>query len=244
MPVKLCSGARQLQRNVFTLATAEFCHILNSGLEWNSVWLHWMYVITLSGLHPKRDPPNWAVLARNNYCYSFQVNRSKNELLCAPYSLLSGYRCEHLLHLSPYKHSLVQLSFLKKIVTLIAIHYLLSPVCLITTEAQGRLRAEEEDEHHVWLNRQICKVSEMGIRNHNAYVHVTYLYLYSVKIKDAWRLLSHATTRVETKWCFKFLAKYDYRFLLEVIIVIFVFFSRKINDRYFSWHWPIHLAIW
>ncbi len=40
-------------------------------------------------------------------------------------------------------------------------------------------------------------------------------------------------TRVDTKWCFQFFAKYDYRFLSDMIIAIINFF--RLNDhRYFA----------
>jgi hypothetical protein len=40
-------------------------------------------------------------------------------------------------------------------------------------------------------------------------------------------LLASCTHRVDTKWRFQFFAKYDYRFLLVVIIAIIATFSAK-----------------
>ncbi len=40
--------------------------------------------------------------------------------------------------------------------------------------------------------------------------------------------------RVDTKWRFQFFAKYDYRFLLDVIIAITATFFRQSDDRYFA----------
>jgi hypothetical protein len=38
---------------------------------------------------------------------------------------------------------------------------------------------------------------------------------------------TYLTSRVDTKWCFQFFAKNDYRFLLDVIIVIIATFFAK-----------------
>jgi hypothetical protein len=40
-------------------------------------------------------------------------------------------------------------------------------------------------------------------------------------------LISQGPTRVDTKWRFQFFAKYDYRFLLDVIIAIIATFFAK-----------------
>jgi hypothetical protein len=48
----------------------------------------------------------------------------------------------------------------------------------------------------------------------------------TLSINNPCRFLK-ATNRVDTKWRFQFFAKYDYRFLLDVIIVIIATFFAK-----------------
>ncbi len=44
----------------------------------------------------------------------------------------------------------------------------------------------------------------------------------------------HVPPRVDMKWRFQFFAKYDYRFLLDVIIAIIATFFDKSDNRYFA----------
>ncbi len=58
--------------------------------------------------------------------------------------------------------------------------------------------------------------------------------LFSVQILELYsryfdpHINNHLASRVDTKWRFQFFAKYDYRFLLDVIIAIIATFSAKV----------------
>ncbi len=94
----------------------------------------------------------------------------------------------------------------------------------------GKLKINRSERIRLRIRNTAVYTVGTPIKNHAAL-----FYSFLVICLSAWRLvitkiinLSHLT-RVDTKWPFQFFAKYDYRFLLNVIIVIIAtFFSKAI----------------